>query len=330
MTRKRAMTRFAIGHLGAALALVLVCAACGRLGYDLMNDDADGDMISDLIDNCPDVANPSQLDRDGDGVGDACDVCPGLPDAQAVIETGRLSLVEVLHCDLDTDRACPRMEGIKVPFVADSEIAGHFDLGFSFPFFDDVYESAVLSGRGFLSFRTELATADCSEAPPVATLCREENQPDAIPLNNLIAFFWSDQLAPSLVSTGAVWVDSQATYRDPIVGQVQPQFIVSLDDVDVLDGTGNGTVKAQLSLRPDGRAYVDLWEKPANTSFVIGVKSPDGAEGAAAHITSGDINDKVTLRAYRIDTQSPPGAACHGATQMPIVSCSSTCALTSP
>jgi hypothetical protein len=35
--------------------------------------DADGDGVQDEIDNCPDVANPTQADADGNGVGDACD-----------------------------------------------------------------------------------------------------------------------------------------------------------------------------------------------------------------------------------------------------------------
>jgi len=38
---------------------------------------ADGDLISDSRDNCPEVANPCQEDIDGDDVGDACDNCPG-------------------------------------------------------------------------------------------------------------------------------------------------------------------------------------------------------------------------------------------------------------
>lgn len=41
--------------------------------------DADGDGITDSLDNCPTVPNPGQEDGDGDGVGDACDSCPAVP-----------------------------------------------------------------------------------------------------------------------------------------------------------------------------------------------------------------------------------------------------------
>lgn len=35
--------------------------------------DDDGDGVENDVDNCPDVANPDQMDQDGDGVGDFCD-----------------------------------------------------------------------------------------------------------------------------------------------------------------------------------------------------------------------------------------------------------------
>ena len=38
--------------------------------------DADRDGIDNAVDNCPGVANPTQLDTDTDGKGDLCDACP--------------------------------------------------------------------------------------------------------------------------------------------------------------------------------------------------------------------------------------------------------------
>ncbi len=35
--------------------------------------DADGDLVGDECDNCPNVANPAQVDTDEDDVGDLCE-----------------------------------------------------------------------------------------------------------------------------------------------------------------------------------------------------------------------------------------------------------------
>lgn len=43
--------------------------------------DTDGDLVVDECDNCPDVANPDQIDADSDGFGDTC---PALPCAASV------------------------------------------------------------------------------------------------------------------------------------------------------------------------------------------------------------------------------------------------------
>ena len=40
--------------------------------------DTDGDGVLDVVDNCPDLANPDQADCDGDGYGDACAIADGL------------------------------------------------------------------------------------------------------------------------------------------------------------------------------------------------------------------------------------------------------------
>jgi len=43
---------------------------------DLCCPDADGDLVCEPFDNCPNVHNPDQLDTDNDGLGDICDQCP--------------------------------------------------------------------------------------------------------------------------------------------------------------------------------------------------------------------------------------------------------------
>lgn len=49
--------------------------ACGGGVCSAPPQDADGDAVNDLCDNCPALANPSQGDTDGDGDGDVCDNC---------------------------------------------------------------------------------------------------------------------------------------------------------------------------------------------------------------------------------------------------------------
>ena len=62
-----------------ALLLVGLAGACDNGDDDdtgIEIEDADGDGVGDLDDNCPDVANEGQENADGDTFGDACDNCP--------------------------------------------------------------------------------------------------------------------------------------------------------------------------------------------------------------------------------------------------------------
>lgn len=316
-------------RLGIVMALALAGIACGRVGYDPVPDgsqsgDLDGDGIADETDNCPDSANPTQYDSDSDGVGDVCDLCPFVADPDNLASEHQVSMIEVRHCNLDVARPCSTMDGELVEFAADSEVKGPFELGFAFPFFGNSYTEAVLSGQGWLSFHTDLATADCSMAEPTAFLCAESDTATTLGLRNLIAFFWSADLQPS--ATGSkVWVDRNTPYVDPSTGQELPQFIVSLEDVVVKEG--DGTVKVQLALRPDGQVLIDLWEKPEGTSFFMGVENPEGTAAVALDSTNPGPSAALQLRAYRVDTVGVAGAACDHFTEMSQPGCSSACTL---
>ncbi|PUA82483.1 thrombospondin type 3 repeat-containing protein [Nocardioides currus] len=62
-----------------AVFMTLTYADCPDANGDGLHDDADGDGVLWPPDNCPDVANPDQLDSDADGLGDVCDPTPLLP-----------------------------------------------------------------------------------------------------------------------------------------------------------------------------------------------------------------------------------------------------------
>jgi hypothetical protein len=50
-------------------------SGCGQLICEYVDTDNDGKQ--NYYDNCPNIANPHQLDADNDGIGDVCDMTPG-------------------------------------------------------------------------------------------------------------------------------------------------------------------------------------------------------------------------------------------------------------
>ena len=48
------------------------------ISFDVIDTDIDNDGVDNDADNCPDDANPNQVDGDFDGVGDVCDNCPAI------------------------------------------------------------------------------------------------------------------------------------------------------------------------------------------------------------------------------------------------------------
>ena len=71
-------TCYSLGYgEGSRLSCLSDCSAFDLIGC--IADDADGDGITDLSDNCPYDSNPDQSNSDSDDFGDVCDNCPGYP-----------------------------------------------------------------------------------------------------------------------------------------------------------------------------------------------------------------------------------------------------------
>jgi hypothetical protein len=74
------------------------------------NQDGDADLVPDLVDTCPLLANPGQQDADRDGRGDSCDNCPAAPNAD--------------QTDADEDGAgdaCEDVDGDDFPLTEDCD-----------------------------------------------------------------------------------------------------------------------------------------------------------------------------------------------------------------
>ena len=89
------------------------CPASEACYQNLCEPDADDDDTADVVDNCPNVANPLQTDTDNDGLGDACDNCVAAPNQ--------------MQLDGDDDGAgdaCDNCLGLANPSQDDSDADG--------------------------------------------------------------------------------------------------------------------------------------------------------------------------------------------------------------
>lgn len=109
--------------------------------------DGDGDTVADTVDNCPEVANPSQVDGDRDGLGDACDGTSTITALRTVSEPGE-SIGQGIEGTRHPDEGpfvADSMDGVRI--IVYGGTYNHWELFFSAPVGEElrpgIYEGAT-------------------------------------------------------------------------------------------------------------------------------------------------------------------------------------------
>jgi formylglycine-generating enzyme required for sulfatase activity len=158
----------------------LACSAV--LSASALAQDADGDGVPDVSDNCPQVANPTQADCDANGVGDACQ-------SAVVRSTGNMGAIGV------GVTAAGTLAGIgptQWPVVVTVRAIGDFN---------QTTEFATLRLAGTAISTTLFANGanDCPATPDVATFVIQPKQ-----WNALVAASAGDVMAVTIVGNSLV------------------------------------------------------------------------------------------------------------------------------
>lgn len=152
-------------------------------------EDADGDGISDLCDNCPLASNSAQKDADRDGVGDACDNCPytssadqgdsdgdGIGDAcdliDMILTPSNPTAQDIVTIDVNyLDRSIPspliqifvnQMQMSECPDTSCRYTGGPFRDGFSYSVKYKSYDGSVMTSPTVFKFLCySITTLDC-------------------------------------------------------------------------------------------------------------------------------------------------------------------------
>ncbi|WP_216355496.1 thrombospondin type 3 repeat-containing protein [Geothermobacter hydrogeniphilus] len=138
-------------YLDLTAAFGAVDSLAGRSFLFAPPPDIDGDGILNGADNCPNIANPGQLDADLDGIGDACDACPD--------DAGN---------DADGDGLCAGT-GFNPPMTGDGDLCPG-DAG------NDIDGDGICDGSGFVAPKT----GEQDNCPAVANPLQADGDGDGV------------------------------------------------------------------------------------------------------------------------------------------------------
>ncbi len=144
--------------------------------------------------------------------------------------------------------------GFNINLTTDDQYSAILPLGFSFPYWDNSYNTVKVCGNGFLSFTSSNAAYENTELP------------DTAPPNNIIAPFWDD-LSPQNGGTIYYYPDSSNN-----------RFIVTYSEIPVY-GSG-APLTFQVILYENGRIDFQYQNMAIGSeTATVGIENFDGSEG---------------------------------------------------
>ena len=155
-------------------------------------------------------------------------------------------------------------------------------LPFSFPFYDDTYESVFLHNAGFISF------------DPVFTSLENSQIPQSDEINNVIAGFWDADSFSAFVSGGSIHYQN---FEDRSIVQFTD---VASDFTKIPDETAT----FQMVLYPDGTIeyyYEDVETYRGRVRATVGIENADGTDGIQVAYNTTYIRDGLAVRINRPD-----------------------------
>jgi len=150
--------------------------------------------------------------------------------------------------------------------LADDGISSALDMGFGFPFYEDIYEDVYVTGNGYLTF---------TETPSAYTT--NQDLPNATIPNNVIAAYWDD-LNPA--AGGNIYYYADTANERFVVSYVAVPFYKS--------GAGTGSLTFQVILYPSGKIETQYGTMEPGDVYA-------GLEGATIGLENYNASDGLTV-----------------------------------
>ncbi len=158
--------------------------------------------------------------------------------------------------------------GSSIPSPSDDGNYGPFDLGFSFSFYGQIFDSVYICTNGFLSFTS------------TSTAYNNAGIPNGGEPNNLLAPFWDD-MSPN--TAGSIYYEA-----------VGGQFIVQFQDVEHYLGGNPETF--QVILDSDGSITYQYATVASGTGCTVGIENGAGDDGLEIVANAAYLHDGLAIR----------------------------------